>query len=66
MGGGGSQSVRQSIDIKSTTSILEKNIQTNSQKVQAAATAANKLKVKLGDVVGCNLDFTQKATADAQ
>jgi hypothetical protein len=66
MGGGGSQSVRQSIDIKSTTSILEKNIQKNSQKVQAAATAANKLKVKLGDVVGCNLDFTQKATADAQ
>jgi len=66
MGGGGSQSVRQSIDIKSTTSILEKNIQKNTQKVQAAATAANKLKVKLGDVVGCNLDFTQKATADAQ
>ena len=66
MGGGGSQSVRQSIDIKSTTSILEKNIQKNSQKVKAAATAANKLKVKLGDVVGCNLDFTQKATADAQ
>lgn len=66
MGGGGSQSIRQSIDIKSTTSILEKNIQKNSQKVQAAATAANKLKVKLGDVVGCNLDFTQKATADAQ
>ena len=66
MGGGGSQSIRQSIDIKSTTSILEKNIQKNTQKVQAAATAANKLKVKLGDVVGCNLDFTQKATADAQ
>ena len=66
MGGGGSQSIRQSIDIKSTTSILEKNIQKNTQKVQAAATAANKLKVKLGDVVGCNLNFTQKATADAQ
>ena len=38
MGGGGSQSVRQSIDIKSTTSILEKNIQKNTQKV------ANELK----------------------
>lgn len=66
MGGGGKQSIKQSIDIKSSTTIIEKNIQENTQKVQASATANNKLKVKIGDVVGCNLDFTQKATADAQ
>ena len=48
MGGGGSQSIRQSIDIKSTTSILEKNIQKNSQKVQAAATANNSLEASVG------------------
>ena len=75
MGGGGSQSVRQSIDIKSTTSILEKNIQTNSQKVQAAATANNSIEASVGfnpitgepgDIIGCSLNFEQTATADAQ
>jgi hypothetical protein len=75
MGGGGSQSVRQSIDIKSTTSILEKNIQTNSQKVQAAATANNSIEAsvginpitgEMGNIIGCNMNFKQTATADAQ
>lgn len=75
MGGGGSQSVRQSIDIKSTTSILEKNIQTNSQKVQAAATANNSIEASVGfnpmtgepgNIIGCSLNFEQTATADAQ
>ena len=75
MGGGGSQSVRQSIDIKSTTSILEKNIQKNSQKVQAAATANNSIEAsvginpmtgEMGNIIGCNMNFKQTATADAQ
>tara|TARA_R110000851_G_scaffold119017_1_gene246590 strand:+ start:1637 stop:2503 length:867 start_codon:yes stop_codon:yes gene_type:complete len=75
MGGGGSQSIRQSIDIKSTTSILEKNIQTNSQKVQAAATANNSIEAsvginpitgEMGNIIGCNMNFKQTATADAQ
>ena len=75
MGGGGSQSVRQSIDIKSTTSILEKNIQTNSQKVQAAATANNSIEASVGInpmtgepgfITGCSMNFKQTAVADAQ
>lgn len=75
MGGGGSQSIRQSIDIKSTTSILEKNIQKNSQKVQAAATANNSIEAsvginpktgEMGNIIGCNMNFKQTATADAQ
>lgn len=75
MGGGGSQSIRQSIDIKSTTSILEKNIQKNSQKIQAAATANNTLEASVGFnpktgepgfITGCSLQFKQTATADAQ
>lgn len=75
MGGGGSQSIRQSIDIKSTTSILEKNIQTNSQKVQAAATANNSIEASVGInpmtgepgfITGCSMNFKQTAVADAQ
>jgi hypothetical protein len=66
MGGGGKQSIKQSIDIKSSTKIIEKNIQDNTQKVQASATANNRLKLEIGDVTGCNLNFNQTAKADAQ
>ena len=48
MGGGGKQSIKQSIDIKSSTTIIEKNIQENTQKIQASATANNRLKLNVG------------------
>lgn len=66
MGGGGSQTIRNKMEFSSTTKILEENITENTNKVNAAAVQNNKLKLNIGDVVGCDIIVDQTATADVQ
>ena len=81
MGGGGSQTIKNEMNFKSTTKILEENITENTNTVNASAIQANKLKISIGvnpitgesllapgekALRGCNFDITQSATADMQ
>jgi hypothetical protein len=81
MGGGGSQTIKNEMNFKSTTSILEENITENTNKVNASAIQANKMKISIGvnpitgesllpagqlALKGCNFTFGQSATADVQ
>lgn len=82
MGGGGSQTIKNEMNFKSTTKILEENITENTNTVNASAIQANKLKISIGvnpitgesllpegsgpALKGCVFDITQSATADMQ
>jgi hypothetical protein len=82
MGGGGSQSIKSEMNFKSTTKILEENITENTNKVNASAIQANKLKISIGvnpitgesllpegsgpALKGCTFNVLQSATADVQ
>ena len=66
MGGGGSQTIKNEMNFKSTTSILEENITENTNKVNAAAIQNNQLKLNIGDVIGSDINVGQSATADVQ
>ena len=82
MGGGGSQSIKSEMNFKSTTKILEENITENTNKVNASAIQANKLKISIGvnpltgesllpegsgpALKGCEFNVLQSATADVQ
>lgn len=66
MGGGGSQTIRNEMNFQSTTKILEENITENTNKVNAAAIQNNQLKLNIGDVIGCDINVGQSATADVQ
>jgi len=82
MGGGGSQTIKNEMNFKSTTSILEENITNNTNKVNASSIQANKLKISIGvnpitgesllpegsgpALRGCTFKFRQCATADMQ
>tara|TARA_B110000444_G_scaffold156510_1_gene146336 strand:- start:6 stop:893 length:888 start_codon:yes stop_codon:yes gene_type:complete len=82
MGGGGSQSIKSEMNFKSTTKILEENITENTNKVNASAIQANKLKISIGvnpitgesllpegsgpALKGCAFNVLQSATADVQ
>jgi hypothetical protein len=66
MGGGGSQTIRNEMNFQSTTKILEENITENTNKVNATAIQNNQLKLNIGDVIGCDINVGQSATADVQ
>ena len=75
MGGGGSQTIKNEMNFKSTTKILEENITENTNKVNAAAIQANQMKIsigvnpvtgELGDIIGCKTLIRQTADADVQ
>ena len=79
MGGGGSQTIKNEMNFKSTTKILEENITENTNKVNAAAIQANKMKLSIGvnPITGeqfgegpalknCKVVIAQTADADVQ
>jgi hypothetical protein len=81
MGGGGSQTIKNEMNFKSTTKILEENITNNTNTVNASAIQANKMKISIGvnpitgesllpegqaALKGCEFTFGQFATADVQ
>ena len=66
MGGGGSQTIKNEINFKSSTKILEENITENTNKVNASTVQSNQLKLILGNIIGCDINIGQSATADVQ
>jgi len=79
VGGGGSQTIRNKMEFSSTTKILEENITENTNKVNAAAIQANKMKLSIGvnPITGeqfgegpalknCKVVIAQTADADVQ
>tara|TARA_B100000035_G_C20975068_1_gene542782 strand:- start:68 stop:955 length:888 start_codon:yes stop_codon:yes gene_type:complete len=79
MGGGGSQTIKNEMNFQSTTKILEENITENTNKVNAAAIQANKMKLSIGvnPITGeqfgegpalknCKVVIAQTADADVQ
>lgn len=79
MGGGGSQTIKNEMNFKSTTKILEENITENTNKVNASAIQANKMKLSIGvnPITGeqfgegpalknCKAVIAQSADADVQ
>ena len=79
MGGGGSQTIKNEMNFQSTTKILEENITENTNKVNAAAIQANKMKLSIGvnPITGeqfgegpalknCKVVVAQTADADVQ
>lgn len=64
MGGGGSQSIKNTLNIKSTTKMLTKTVTETKTSASAACDQAQKLKVKLKNVVGCDMDVNQVAACD--
>lgn len=82
MGGGGSQTIKNEMNFKSTTKILEENITNNTNTVNASVIQANKMKISIGvnpitgesllpegsgpALKGCDFTFGQSATADVQ
>ena len=79
MGGGGSQTIKNEMNFKSTTKILEENITENTNKVNASAIQANQMKLSIGvnPITGeqfgeghalknCKVVIAQTADADVQ
>mgnify|MGYP001494697608 FL=1 len=79
MGGGGSQTIKNEMNFKSTTKILEENITENTNKVNASAIQANNMKLSIGvnpitgepfgegpALKGCKAVISQSADADVQ
>ena len=81
MGGGGSQTIKNEMNFKSTTKILEENITENTNKVNASAIQANQMKISIGvnpitgesllpdgqvALKGCTFNVLQTADADVQ
>ena len=66
MGGGGSQTIKNEMNFKSSTKILEENITENTNKVNASTVQSNQLKLILGNIIGCDINIGQSATADVQ
>ena len=79
MGGGGSQTIKNEMNFKSTTKILEENITENTNKVNASAIQANQMKLYIGvnpitgeslgegpALKGCKAVISQTADADVQ
>ena len=81
MGGGGSQTIKNEMNFKSTTKILEENITENTNTVNASAIQANQMKISIGvnpitgesllpdgqvALKGCTFNVLQTADADVQ
>ena len=66
MGGGGSQTIKNEMNIKSTTELLTSTILKTENSTQANCNTAQNLSVKLGTVIGCPSYFGQKASCDVQ
>lgn len=66
MGGGGSQTIKNEMNIKSTTELLTSTILKTENSTQANCNTAQNLSVKIGHVVGCPSYFSQTASCDVQ
>jgi hypothetical protein len=66
MGGGGSQTIKNEMNIKSTTELLTSTILKTENSTQANCNTAQNLSVKIGHVVGCPSYFGQTASCDVQ
>ena len=66
MGGGGSQTIRNEINIKSTTELLTSTVLKTENSTQANCNTAQNLSVKIGTVIGCPSYFGQTASCDVQ
>jgi hypothetical protein len=66
MGGGGSQTIKNEMNIKSTTELLTSTMLKTENSTQANCNTAQQLSVKIGHVVGCPSYFGQTASCDVQ
>jgi len=66
MGGGGSQTIKNEMNIKSTTELLTSTMLKSENTTQANCNTAQNLSVKIGHVVGCPSYFGQTASCDVQ
>ena len=66
MGGGGSQTIKNEMNIKSTTELLTSTILKTENSTQANCNTAQNLSVKIGAGVGCPSYFGQTASCDVQ
>lgn len=66
MGGGGSQTIKNEMNIKSTTELLTSTVLKTENSTQANCNTAQNLSVKIGHVVGCPSYFGQTASCDVQ
>ena len=66
MGGGGSQTIKNEMNIKSTTELLTSTILKTENSTQANCNTAQNLSVKIGTVIGCPSYFGQTASCDVQ
>ena len=66
MGGGGSQTIKNEMNIKSTAELLTSTMLKTENSTQANCNTAQQLSVKIGHVVGCPSYFGQTASCDVQ
>jgi len=66
MGGGGSQTIKNEMNIKSTTELLTSTVLKTENSTQANCNTAQNLSVKIGAVIGCPSYFGQTASCDVQ
>ena len=66
MGGGGSQTIKNEMNIKSTTELLTSTILKTENSTQANCNTAQNLSIKIGTVIGCPSYFGQTASCDVQ